>query len=140
MARKVTRLQLNLDFDFSLYAVVCNLRDFKLCFELNESMQMHMKRSPDLEVADKDMNRSLHVHYAWCSRDGQEFDIIANKGSAGYFVPEKKNIHYFLVIRNASSAWAKSYFQRLRSLAWLEGIYEINPAELRSAENFVLFD
>jgi hypothetical protein len=140
MARKVTRLQLEPDYDFSLIAVVSNLRDYKLCFELNDCMRLDLKRAPDLEIADKDRNRSWHVYYTCDDREGQRFELIGNKGSAGYFVPEKKNIQYFLVIRHAGAGQADLFYRRLRGLAWLEGAYKLDPAKLRSAEKFLMFE
>ncbi len=140
MPRKVTRLTLDLDFDFHLVAVVCSLRNYKMCFELNHNMGLDLKRRPDLEIADRDRNRSLHVHYTTIGPGGEEIDVVANKGTKGHFVPEKKNINYFLVIRNANHRQAKALFKKLRSQPWLEGAYELEPSRLKSAENFLLFE
>ena len=140
MSRKVTRLELNPELDFSLIALVCSLRDYKMCFELNHSMGLELKREKNMEISDKDRNRSYHVNYLYCNGDGQEFRVISNNGTKGYFVPEKKNIHYFLMIRNANTSFLQSFFTRLRAMSWLEGAYELNPEKLRSAEHFLLFD
>jgi hypothetical protein len=138
--RKVHRLELQPEYDFELIALVCNLRDYKMCFELNDTMELALKRAPDIALDDKDRNRSLHVHYAAVDGDNLEFRVVANKGTKGYFVPEKRNIHYFLLIRNANRAFGDSFFSRLRGMPWLEGAYRLDPNELRSAAHFLLLD
>jgi len=141
-SRKVIRLDVEPEFDFSLLALVCSLKDYKICFELNASMALGLKRDGDIEVFDKDHNRSMHANYACVCEDGIEVRVVSNKGThtRGYFIPEKKSIHYFMMLRNANQAFVEDFLHRLKRMAWLEGAYAMDPAGLKSAEHFLLFD
>jgi len=138
MAKKILKLDAPEEYEFGLLAVICNLKDYKFCFELNETLHVHLKRLKDVELADAKRNRSLFTNY-FSKMNFSELRVVVNKGSKGFLIPEKKNIDYFLIVNNAEKKFMKEFSELLKTQPWLQGVYVMQPAELKSVDNFLFF-
>ena len=73
--------------------------------------------------------------------DEELYFIICNKGSNGYFVPEMKQIDYFLMIKNYSRYTAVADISlKLRELKIVNGVIEVEMSQIKSSENFLMID
>lgn len=142
MPKKILKLELNNQFDFLLYAIICSYKDYRLCFELNQQLKIKLKRDKDVElVLDRKKNRSSFSNYLYTSPVNESYHVINNKSHIGSFIPEKKNIDYFLMVTNLQAKnLIDGILSQLKKIEIISGVYEMNPAELKSAENFLLFE
>ena len=101
MCPKKHKLSVSIDEDFCLLGIVSDEPDYKLCWLINQQTGTSFARADDLKIFSIKLNEeqlvSLFIH-----DDEQRmltFRLIVNRTSAGYFLPELKNIDYFLHIQ-----------------------------------------
>lgn len=143
MARKqLFTLDLPDDYDFLLAGIFCSYRDYRLCFELNRSLELEFERKDDLELkADKKGSGGVFPVFCAVTSDDEYYFIIGNKGNKGVFAPEMKQVDYFLMIRNASRySDIHKIAGKIRNITIVSSVIEIDPPQLKSAENFLLVE
>lgn len=143
MARKQHfTLEFTPEYDFLLLGIFCAHRDYKLCFQLNRRLPVDLKRIDDLSLQmEKKGSVSLFPVFFCRNEDEEEFYIVANKGSNGYFITELRQTDYFLVVRNPSRyTTATSLMEGLRSIDLVNSVMELDPSGLKSAENFLMLE
>lgn len=101
MCPKKHKLSVSIDEDYCLLGVVSDEPDYKLCWLVNQQTGASYARADDLRIFSAKQNAeqlvSLFIH-----EDEQRFltyRLIVNRTSEGYFLPELKNIDYFLHIQ-----------------------------------------
>lgn len=141
MKRKVTRLDVPVEFDFELLAILTGLKDYRLCYEINKKLNLKFTRQKDAELKDALNNRSEFAHFR-CFNEitREEIILIYNKGSNGILIPEMKNIDYFMLIKNHPPGEVDGIMKSMNEMENISGVYKLNPAELKSAENFLIFE
>lgn len=140
MAKKILKLDFTEEYGFTLFALVCSLKDFKLCFELNQLLDFNFRRKDNVEITDKQRNRHTFTNFYFADRHAAQFHLISNRCNNGFFIPEKKNIDFFLMIKDCSRQVAREIFLKIKKSEVISGIYEFNPAELKSTEHFLYFE
>lgn len=103
MAKRVHKLALGPDEDFSLLSLVCDDRDYRLCWALNEAHGYHFTREEDLElIHTKSKTRQHFALFSYLDEMRMiEYRIIRNQGEEGYFLEELRNIDYLVHIQGA---------------------------------------
>ncbi|MBL7924239.1 MAG: IPExxxVDY family protein [Bacteroidia bacterium] len=143
MARKQTfTLEFTPDYDFLLLAIYCAYRDYKLCFELNRALGSGLQRMADLEMKmDKKGSTGLFPYFYCLTEDEEEMYLVSNRGSTGHFIPELRQADFFLLIKNQSRyTSSEKLLKKILSLRIVTSAVEIPAGELKSAENFLLFE
>lgn len=101
MSPKKHKLSVSIDEDFCLLGIVSDEPDYKLCWLVNQQTGTTFSRADDIKIFSKKLNEeqqvSLFIHYN--EKRMQTFRLIVNRTSAGYFLPELKNIDYFVHIQ-----------------------------------------
>ncbi len=143
MTKKVLQLNFEKDFDFLIVGLLSAYRDFRLCFELNEAMKINFLRNKDVYVpAGKPGSSTRHSYFSCTGRDHEKYHVISNrdKEGTGYFIPEMKNIDYFLIVSEVAMSYDISKLIKLvRGIEIVSGAYDIQPSQMKSAEAFLLF-
>ena len=101
MPKKVLKLDFESSFDFALAGIVCGYKDFRLCFELNLALNLNFKRNEDIYLSTgRPGSRTRHSYYNFLGIDNEIYHILSNrdKGNTGLYIPEMKNIDYFLIV------------------------------------------
>src|ERR1700743_3343785 len=95
-------LKFEIDLDFVLIAITTSLKDYRICYLINKSLNFNFIKIQELEV---DINQGTgpalfsQYHYHWEASE-TDFYFLANKGSEGYLIPEMRKADYFLLIKN----------------------------------------
>jgi len=141
VAKKILKFEIPNEFDFLLLAVICSYKDYRLCFELNQQLKLKLKREKDLEVLNRQKNKSTFSNFYFSSEDNEQFRVINNKGGTRAFIPEMKTIDYFIIIKNLNQKKSvDDLINRIKKIEIISGIYEMDPNELKSGENFLIVD
>jgi len=143
VAKKQTfTLDFKPDYDFLLLGIFCAYRDYKLCAELNRHLQYNFEKLPDLEIRPDNRGSSyLFPYFFYLNEDEEEIYLISNKGNKYFFIPELKQCDYFLVIKNQSRYTTVEELERkIRFISIVSSTFEIEPSELKSAENFLFLE
>lgn len=143
MPKKVLKLDFEGDFEFALAGMLCGYKDYRLCFELNLALNLNFERNDDISLsAGRPGSSTRHSYYSFNGPDNEVYHILSNrdKGNTGFYIPEMKNVDYFLLITGASPSFDVSMIiSTIRNIEIISGIYEINPKELKSADSFLIF-
>ncbi len=137
MAKKLNLIP---DEEFSLLGIIARVPDFKLLFEVNDTLGTDFKRKEDLEIQPlKQTEFSMFSIYTDVEDENERIPyIIANRGTAGLLVPEHKIMDYFLVMKgNYSSEEIQEWIDRLRAVRNIQGVYEIPLKKLKSRQNLI---
>lgn len=143
MPRKVIKLDFEEEYDFLLVAVICGFKDYRFIFELNQLLSLNLIRKDDVILpAGKPGSSTRHSYYFCDGPDHESYHVISNrdKSGTGHYIPELKNIDFFILITGAySNIDVNEFVKTIRSVEMVTGAYEAQPQELKSAEAFLLF-
>ncbi len=101
MSQKKHKLSVSIEEDYCLLGIVSDEPDYKLCWLVNQQMDASFTRTDDLEIFNKNLDGEQLVSL-FIFEDEQRmltFRLIVNRTTTGYFLPELKNIDYFLHIQ-----------------------------------------
>lgn len=140
MAKTVLKFDTDEEFEFLLVGIVCQHKDYRICHELNQKLEINLAREKDYEVnIAKRMNPALFSFFKFENDEQDLFYVFENKGKHSILIPEQNQIDYFLMI--------KECFQRqnitelvnaIKQIPIVLGAYPIDPRTLKSREYFLL--
>lgn len=133
-------LKFEIDFDFVLIAITTSLKDYRVCYLINKSLNFNFIRTNDLAVdiyqGAEPVLFSL-FHYQWETTE-TDFYFIGNKGSDGYLVPEIKSADYFLMIRNyIDDDDLENMISAINKIPEIVAAVKIDPKKIKSRENLL---
>jgi hypothetical protein len=132
------KLLIEYDFEFALLGISCHVKDYKLCWLLNKSIQVEFSQSDPIELAagKKKVNYNVFMH------DDEEmctqFFIIANKSDGHYLVPEQKNIDYWLKVEgNYDENDVMELQKKIKPIPGVLTVFQLEVSKLKSKQNFI---
>ena len=141
MAKKILKLDVAHDYDFLLLALICSYKDYFLCFELNQQLKLKLKRDKDLELTTKQKSKNIFSNFYFSNAFSEHYRVINNKGNGSAFIPEMKTIDYFLIIKNLNHKKSvDAIINQIKKIEIISGVYELDPNELKSGENFLIVE
>jgi hypothetical protein len=133
-------LKFEIDFDFVLIAITTSLKDYRVCYLINKSLNFNFTRTNDLSVdiyqGAEPVLFSL-FHYQWETTE-TDFYFIGNKGSEGYLVPEIRSADYFIMIRNyIDDDDLDNLLSTINKIPEIVAAVKIDPKKIKSRENLL---
>lgn len=141
---------------YTLIAIHTTLEDYKLAYQLNNSLGTHFEMSPEKLDFKTESSPLSFVVYEYCS---EQFDIdwylIANTckttekqdvgglnletESKSYLIREMKNIDYFIKINEETEkSVLQNTLDKINSINQVVTSYSIDPNSLKS-KDFLIF-
>lgn len=139
MAKKV--LKVSYDYNLILIGIVTTLSDYRFCWFLNKHSGFDFIKSDDLILENPNGSDSFYTRYESESQPGEpHYILIANKGNPTHFLPEKKELDFLLVVKDAQQ---KNDFQtklisKIRSTELIDAVLGIELSTLKSRDNFIM--
>ena len=125
------------EFDFAVLAINSHIKAYKLCWNINSSMQLNFEKKNDHNIK-KDLWFS---RYNYISDDGIGYDLLANRSKKGYLVPSQKSINFFLIVKNDYWNQDKADFMiKLRNITDIFLVFEIDTANIKHIDRFIFND
>ena len=133
------KLNLLPDEDFLLLGIVSQEKDYRLCFGINKKLETALKKEKDLEImGGKLKDPSAFSVYQYDDPEGRCWNLIGNKGTGGWLVPEQKQMDYFLMLKgNFSKDDLGEIMLQVRQVTSVQGAYEVDVKKLKSKQNLV---
>ncbi|SDP98859.1 hypothetical protein SAMN05428975_4822 [Mucilaginibacter sp. OK268] len=133
-------LKFEIDFDFVLIAITTSLKDYRVCYLINKSLNFNFVRTNDLAVdiyqGAEPVLFSL-FHYQWETTE-TDFYFIGNKGSDGYLVPEIRSADYFVMIKNyIDDDDLDNLVSTINKIPEIVAAVKIDPKKIKSRENLL---
>jgi len=133
-------LKYELDIDFTLIAITCPLKDYRLCYYINKSAGLDLHKIEDHEIwidSQQTFYFSRYTHED--ATNDTTYFMLSNRGiESGILIPEMKATDYFLLVKNAIDDelldWQIAQLNNIRDVVVAS---EIDPHKLKSRENLV---
>ena len=140
MAKTVLKFDTDEEFDFVLIGIVCQHKDYRLCYELNRQLEINLVREKDYEVSvARRMNPALFSFFKYENDEQDFYYVFENKGKHAMLIPEQKQIDYFLMIRESFKRLNISdLVNSVKQIPVVLGAYPIEPRSLKSRDYFLL--
>ena len=125
------------EFDFAVLAINSHIKAYKLCWNLNSSMQLNFEKKDDHNIKED----LWFSRYTYISDDGIEYDLLSNRSKKGYLVPNQKSINYFLVVKN--DYWEQDkpeFMSKLRNIPDVLLAFEMDIANFKHIDRFIFND
>lgn len=142
MAVKKHKLDMAIQEDFCLLGIVTDDPDYKVCWRINQALDMMLVKQDDLVLFHKklDTDQSFSVF----SFDDEEalltYRIIGNRGEPGYFLDELRNLDYLVHIQGEISAERINHFLNIAaSLTGVRMAVPVDLAKIRQKERLYLW-
>jgi hypothetical protein len=142
MAKKILEFDVEDHLDFDLAGIICAYKDYRLCFEINQLLNIEFRKTDDLELKlEKKHSTGWFSLYQYISSDEEEFYLVSNKGNHTWFVPEQKHIDYFLVLRNRSPfTEIEAICKKINQISIVSSVIQMDVSVLKSADNFLYIE
>lgn len=139
MAKSVLKLVEEDKFDFMLYGISCQLKDYRLCREINLKLDVKFTRQDDFDIFNnKRMEEQGFSFFQYETPEEDQYCLVSNRGPKGLLVPEQKQIDFFLMIRPGRRKIEESEILRqLKEIPIILGVYQLDILKLKSKSNLV---
>jgi hypothetical protein len=126
------------DYDFSLIGISCHTKDYRLCWELNKTLNTDLVRTADYEISKKSEKISFSFYEFIDDANYLEYFLISNRSKNGFLIPEQKKVDFFLMVRgNISESLTKEIIGKINSLSLVLTSFNIDPNQLKSKQNLL---
>ena len=125
------------EFDFAVLAINSHIKAYKLCWNINNSLQLNFEKKNDHNI----QQGLFFPRYTFISDEGIEYDLLANRSKKGYLIPNQKSINFFLVVK--SDYWLQDkirFMNELRSTPDILLAFELDLANLKHIDRFIFND
>ncbi|PWH82950.1 IPExxxVDY family protein [Brumimicrobium oceani] len=133
-------LSLEDDFDFDIIGLCSHQGDYRVCWSINEKIGLKLKKSiePFMVSGKNGAINSSHSLYEWFDEeDNVIYYFIQNKNQGKYLVPEKSQIDFFLVIKDAGVVDIDKLMLQLKNIPSILTAFSFDPYDLKSANKFI---
>ena len=89
-------LDLEFDFDFSLFGVSSHVANYRIAWGMNQLFEIDLERVDDVDLSfDSNKKGSFSLYRFDDEESYTTFHLLSNRCDTGYLIPELKQIDYF---------------------------------------------
>lgn len=136
MSKKI--LSVSEDYDFGLIGISSHVKDYRLCWELNQLLTFDLVKTED--IVNRQRSEASFTHY--CFEDDENhirFHLIGNKSAEGVFSTEFREVDYFLlIIGDHHSENVTDLLPQIIRAGTVLTAFEIDVNSLKSKDLFIL--
>lgn len=138
---KKSKLVIDYEYDFELVGIRSSGKGYKLAWEINTSLGIHLVRQPDLVVGFKKAEEKKFSFYAHETRINR-LKLFKNKPvdtdhGKYYLVPEFPHFDFIFLIQIDDVTQRETIANQLRQIASIEMVSSIPLEGLKSKSNFI---
>ncbi len=139
MAKVVLKLIEEDKYNFFLFGISCQLKEYRLCREVNLKLGVKMTRREDFDIFNnKRMEEQGFAFFRYDNDAEDQFCLVSNKGIKGLLIPEQKQIDYFLMIRPGRTRIDENeILTALKEISIILGAYKFDVLNLKSRDNLI---
>lgn len=135
-------LEIEYDYDFVLIGISSHEKDYRICWAINNKLDLNLVKTEPLEIKEKKLEESSHYSLFVCVREEEfsEYLLVANRSEKGILIPEQKQMDYFLIIKEEEIKEAKvtEIIKKIKEMTLVQTAVRINAATLKSKQNLIL--
>lgn len=132
-------LELEYDFDFALIGIASHIPNYRLAWLINNSFELDLARMNDIDLEFSNNKKGSFSFYQFDDEESHlTFNLISNRSSAGYLIPEMKQFDFFLQYWGPmSDEELKTFNDSLRKINSVLTSVIIDPTVLKSRNNLL---
>ena len=132
-------LDVDFDFDFSLFGVSSHVANYRLAWGMNKLFEIDLERVDDVDLSFGSNKRGNFSLYRFEDEESYiTFHLLSNRCDAGYLIPELKQIDYFIQYWGPMShSELSSFREELRKIPSVLASVQIDPMDLKSRNNLL---
>ena len=134
-----TKLNIELDFEFSCFGISCHQKDYRLAWNLNDHLNIKLEKKEPIVLREDKFNEEM-IFSKFCYFDERlnfSYSLLSNRNTWGYLIPEEFNIDYFLLV-SGERFNEKEILEKLRLINIILSFGRINVNKLKSKERLLL--
>jgi hypothetical protein len=140
---KKNRLESEYEFDFELIGIVCNKKEYKLAWHLNEVLKINLKKQDDIKIQFAN-NSSILISNFLFESEFVQIELLQNKLLASgslknqLLMPELKQFDFFIKIKDETDSFtSENVSGSIRDIPIIEYSMHLNFDTLKSKENLL---
>lgn len=138
---KKNKLIIEYEFDFELFGIATAIKGYKLAWEINRILGIHLVKKDDLRVGVKKNLEVDFLHYAFETRLNR-LKLFKNKpvdAETGkyYLIPEFPHFDFILLTQMEEQSHKSNIPELLKQISAVEYVSTIPVDGLKSKVNFV---
>lgn len=133
MAKK---LHLKIDYfdEYDMLAIVSHLKEYRLAFYINQKLGSHLKKFDDFAM----INGNEHNYTWYCCHERENHMtvyLISNSSRGAKLIPSRKEIDYFLLVKNAISIGkVDEMAKEVRSIKDVVGVFKQDMTSIKDMD------
>ncbi|MBT0812606.1 IPExxxVDY family protein [Litoribacter ruber] len=141
---KKTKLQVVHEYEFDLIGLVAPLKDYKMAWVINNSLDLDLARTKDYQLEFINQPALVISQYI-LEKDHGFIQLLRNRSysksdKALYLVPELKTIDYFLLLQDYTYELnINAYIEELSKHPYVQNVVKLDVTKLKSKENLLTY-
>ena len=139
----VNELENDFEYDFSLFGLVCSLKEYQVAYYMNKLLSIDLEKGKDDEIENKKGGKLVFSIFT-AQTDSSDIRLIKNKALESYkvtkpfFLPELKEFDYFLQIHGELHDWYEDIVtELLKKVSQIEYIKQLEVENIDLKENLI---
>lgn len=138
---KKNKLVIDYNFDFSLLGITSSVKGYKLAWEVNRCLGVHLVKQPDLVVGFKNDDERSFTHYSYETplnrlKLFKNRPLDADRGKY-FLIPEFPHFDFIILARLNEHTMSEVLLESLKQIPSVEWVVPIDLEALKSKSNFV---
>lgn len=130
-------LELEEDYSFKLIGINCHIKDYRLCWEMNEAMNFDFVKEEDYEIIIKNKKQGYSFYSYLDEENYIDYYLISNRGEFGRLIPEEKSDFLLLFKGSITKEQLKQISEQLHRIRNILTAYPIEVENLKSKKNLI---
>ncbi|MAZ93599.1 MAG: IPExxxVDY family protein [Bacteroidales bacterium] len=135
MSKKLSRITNYFD-GFHLYAIVSHLKDYSLCFHINNKLGFDLVNYEDLVFdLSGDPNQGFSWYYYKDYKTHTHFYLIGNKSEGNILLPSQKTVDFLLLIKDAiDDNYADETSSAIRKILNISAVFQADMGKIKDMD------
>ena len=127
MPKKLSK-NINYFEDYNILAIVSHLKDYTLCYHINNELNFDFVKYKDLVFVSTSGTENQYSWYFYNDKVSRTtYYLIANKDEEGFLIPSQKTVDYFLFVNDPiNNSIGKECSSVLRKIPNIIAVFDLN--------------
>jgi hypothetical protein len=134
------QLEVDYDFDFRLIGISCHARDYRLCWALNNHLEIQLEKI-HRENASSGLKKNgiaIESIYSYFDEENHSsFQLLYNKHNNNLLLPEQKLADFLLIIDQLNDEHFENLLRKIKEIELVNTAFVIDVNTLKSKENLI---
>ena len=140
---KKRKLEAEINYDFSLLAIISPLKDYKLAWTLNSLLELQLEKEKDIEIDFLKSQNLVISNFLW-ETEHSSIRLLKNKSidqfsdNPAFLLPELNRFDYLIIIKGFESLFStQSLKKKLLTIPQIQFVQSFPIESLKSKENLI---